>query len=323
MSGMAAFFTQIGYKPTNEWKEEIVQFDFEKAGTEAAAAALRPAMFPDGTLPQWSPGDDPREVFANWLITPHNAWFGRNIVNRVWFWLLGRGMVQEPDDIRPDNPPSNPELLSFLEQELVGARYDLKHIYRLILCSQTYQLSHIPRSEDEKAEANFAYYPLRRLEAEVLIDALCQITGTSEQYSSLIPEPYTFIPEEQRSIALADASITSSFLEKFGRSSRDSGLESDRSNRPTAAQRLDMLNSSQIRRKIEEGPKLQALLRSSGKGEEVVRQLYLTFLSRFPTEEELKIIKTYAQGNSGKKRGPIWADLAWALVNSPEFCYRH
>ena len=96
----------------------------------------------------------------------------------------------------------------------------------------------------------------------MLIDALCQITGTTEQYSSIIPEPYTFMPEDQRAVALADASITSPFLEKFGRSSRDTGLESDRNNRPTAAQRLHLLNSSHIRRKIETSPKLRALLQS-------------------------------------------------------------
>ena len=183
------------------------------------------------------------------------------------------------------------------------SRYDVKHLCRLILNSTTYQRSHISPTEDSQGEVNFACYPLRRLEAEVLIDALCQITGTTEQYSSIIPEPYTFMPEEQRAVALADASITSPFLEKFGRSSRDTGLDSDRNNRPTAAQRLHLLNSSHIRRKIETSPKLQPLLRSSGRNrEEVVTELYLTILSRFPTDEELKILETYAQ-RGGTRRG--------------------
>ena len=125
--------------------------------------------------------------------------------------------------------------------------YDLKHLYRLILNSQTYQLSSIPPDRSCRTpRRNFAYYPLRRLDAEVLIDALCQITGTTEEYSSPIPEPFTFIPGEQRSIALADGSITSSFLEMFGRPPRDTGLESERNNSPTAAQRLHLLNSSHI-----------------------------------------------------------------------------
>ena len=156
----------------------------------------------------------------------------------------------------------------------------------------------------------------------MLIDALCQITGTREQYSSIIPEPYTFLPEDQRSVAMADASITSPFLEKFGRSSRDSGLQSDRSNRTTAAQRLHLLNSSHIQRKIELGPKLQPLIHwSREKNDEAVAELYLTILSRFPTQEELEVVQTYGQSGSG--RGRALRDLAWALINSPEFSFRH
>ena len=106
-------------------------------------------VFPDGDRrPRLAADQDPREVFADWLIAPKNPWFARNIVNRVWSWLLGRGIIHEPDDIRPDNPPRNPELLAYLEQELVASRYDLKHLYRLILNSRTYQLSSIPRGDE-------------------------------------------------------------------------------------------------------------------------------------------------------------------------------
>jgi len=319
-SGMSGFFSQIDFKPTGEWKEEIVLFDLEQASTEAAAKTLQTAAYPDGMPAELSPGQDPREAFANWLLAPKNPWFARNIANRVWFWLLGRGIVHLPDDIRPDNPPANPELLAFLEQELVSSRYDLKHLCRLILNSTTYQRSHISPTDDSKGEANFACYPLRRLEAEVLIDALCQISGTREQYSSIIPEPYTFMPEDQRSVAMADASITSPFLEKFGRSSRDSGLESDRSNRTTAAQRLHMLNSSHIRRKIEGGPKMQPLIHwTRERSEEAITKLYLTILSRSPTDEELEAVKTYRETGGGR----VLRDLAWALINGPEFSFRH
>jgi hypothetical protein len=336
-SGMAASFSEIAFKPTVEWKEEIVQFDLEKAATEPAAKVRQTAVFPDGTPARLSPGQDPREAFANWLITPKNPWFARNIANRVWFWLLGRGIVHPADDFRPDNAPSNPELLTFLERELIAARYDMRHLCRLILNSTTYQLSHLPSPASGRragegggspaAEANFACYALRRLEAEVLIDALCQITGTRERYSSIIPEPYTFMPDDQRAVALADASITSPFLEKFGRSSRDTGLESDRSNRPTAAQRLHLLNSSHIQRKIETSPKLKPLLQVNAKTQEetrrkrteAIRELYLTILSRLPTEDEIETLETYV--NSGGWN--MLRDLAWALINSPEFSYRH
>jgi hypothetical protein len=269
-----------------------------------------------------SPERDPREVFADWLVSEKNPWFTRNIANRVWSWLLGRGIIQEPDDIRPDNPPSNPELLAFLEQELIASHYDLKQLYRQILNSKTYQLSSLAKKPSPEGEVNFAYYPLRRLEAEVMIDALNRITGTTEKYSSAIPEPFTFIPESQRSISLPDGSVTSPFLELFGRPPRDTGLESERNNRPTSAQSLHLLNSSHIQRKLEEGRNLQNLVQSKGTPRDVVAGLYLMMLSRYPTDEEWRLISAHASDGNPKSRETLM-DLAWALVNSAEFLYRH
>jgi len=315
LAGMAGFFSQVGYKYTAEWKEEIVFFD--PAKTNAAIEAV----FPDGKKVKLLTDKDPREVFADWLIDPKNPWFTRNIANRAWSWLLGRGIIHEPDDIRPDNPPTNPELLALLERELVSSHYDLKHLYRLILNSRTYQLSAIPKSDDPEGDAFFSHYPLRRLDAEVLIDALNQITTSTEKYTSAIPEPFTFIPEDQRSIALPDGSITSPFLELFGRPSRDTGMEAERNNRSTAAQRLHLLNSSHVQRKIEQSRMIQYLT-SKDNPREMVSGLYLGILSRFPTEDEFKIAGAYAQ--SGKAKGRDAAvDLAWALINSAEFLYRH
>ena len=323
LAGMAVLFSQVGFKGTQEWKEEIVFFDSVKAAKDAASGAAKAAAFPDGTPARLSPDKDPREVFADWLLAPKNPWFARTIVNRVWYWLQGRGIIHEPDDIRPDNPPSNPELLALLEQELVASRYDLRHLYRLILSSKTYQLSAIPRSDDPDAQANFAYYPVRRLDAEVLIDALCRITGTTESYSSPIPEPFTFIPEHRRSIALADGSITSPFLEMFGRPSRDTGLLSERNSNPSAAQRLHLLNSSHVYKKIEQGKTLQPLYAAGPRRpRSTATTLYLTILSRFPTDEELAIVKAYGQAEETKGT-KAFVDLAWALINSSEFQYRH
>ena len=316
LAQMAAFFSRVGYKHTGEWKEEIVFFD------PAKPVEARPLIFPDGTEARLSPDQDPREAFADWLMAPRNPWFARNIANRIWYWLLGRGIIQEPDDIRDDNPPENPALLAWLESELASSRYDLKHVYRLILNSSTYQLSSIPRAEPTAAAAHFAAYPLRRLDAEVLIDALCQITGTSETYTSAIPEPYTFMPDFERAIALPDGSIGSSFLEMFGRPPRDTGLESERNNRVTDAQRLYMLNSSQVQRKIQQGPKLVALMRETRNPRDLVSQVYLTILSRYPTDDELKLVAAHAQSGTAKGQAAI-VDLIWALMNSAEFLYRH
>ncbi len=317
LAGLATFFSQVGYKYTGEWKEEIVFFDPGKATNDL----WRAAMFPDGTRAKLAGDRDPREVFADWLIDPKNPWFTRNIANRVWSWPLGRGIIHEPDDIRPDNPPGNPELLALLEKELIASHYDLKQLYRLILNSKTYQLSSVPRSGKPEAAANFACYPLRRLEAEVLIDALNQITSTTEKYSSPIPEPFTYIPEDQRSIALPDGSITSPFLEMFGRSPRDTGLESERNNRVTADQRLHLLNSSHIQRKLEQSRMVQFQLQGNKPPRQIATAMYLGILSRFPTEAELQTVDAYAQSAANRRAAVV--DLAWALINSTEFLYRH
>lgn len=318
LAGMAVFFSKVGCKATDEWKEEIIFFDPDKTNR----LALTDAVFPDGKHARFSPEQDPREVFADWLITPKNPWFTRNIANRVWAWLMGRGIIQEPDDIRPDNPPGNPDLLAFLESELVGAKYDWKHLYRLILNSKTYQLASSPVPERPEAAASFASYPIRRLDAEVLIDAIDQITAGTEKYSSAIPEPYTFIPEDHRSIALPDGSISSSFLELFGRSPRDTGLEAERNNRLTAAQSLHLLNSTHIQRKIEQSRMIEYQTQAGRTPRQMASGMYLVILSRYPTDAELQTVQGYF--DSGKvSRRQAAVDVAWALINSKEFLYRH
>ena len=338
LAGMAAFFAQIGYKPTREWKEEVVFWDplnssAQVTNTAPADSTLLPtscapemATFPNGKQIKLPPDRDPREVFADWLITPENPWFTRNIANRVWSWLLGRGIIHEPDDIRDDNPPSNPALLAYLEKELVAGHYDLKRLYRLVLNSKTYQFSSVPQSNAAQAEANFGSYALRRLDAEVLIDAINKITGSSDLYTSAIPEPFTYIPADQPAIALADGSITSPFLALFGRSARATGMENERNNKVMPAQCLHLLNSSHIQRKLEQSTKLKAILDPSRKQPEIVEELYLTILSRFPSADEIKALGEYGKpGKSGVrvKTREDWIDITWALINSTEFLYRH
>ena len=330
LEGASVFFSQVGYKPTREWKEECVFWDPYKTSVEVPEGEEPPpleskplqAMFPDGTKVKVPADQDPREVFADWLVTPENPWFTRCAVNRVWAWILGRGIIHEPDDIRHDNPPSNPELLAYLEKELINSDYDLRHIFKLILTSQTYQLSSMPRSEDPQAEALFAVYPLRRLEAEVLIDAVNKITGSTDLYTSAIPEPFTYIPKDLPAIAVADGSITSPFLALFGRSSRATGMENERNNKLTSAQWLHMLNSSHIQDKLERGPSLRAILTARTKPQEKVETLYLTILSRFPTDDELVRLKEY-QGKQKALTRDQWIDVTWALINNKEFLFRH
>ncbi len=353
LAGMAVFFSQIGYKPTSEWKEENVFWDplhvagvagnvapgqaavdpLASAGEEETPevpAGNKPlvAIFPDGTKVQLPPNQDPREAFADWLITAENPWFKRAIANRVWAWFLGQGIIHEPDDIRDDNPPSNPELLAYLEEELIESEYDLKHLFRLILTSETYQFSSMPRFTEPEAVANFASYPIRRLDAEILIDAVNQITGTTDLYTSAIPEPFTYIPKDMPAIALADGSITSPFLALFGRSARATGMQNEKNNDLVPAQWLHMLNSSNIQTKLERGPGLKALLVSGKKPDRIIEDLFLAILSRYPTPEEVKTVGEYIQSTvqtpkSKRSKGQAVLDIAWSLINSTEFLHRH
>ncbi len=321
MLGMDAFFAKVAYKKTAEWKEEIVYSDPEKQLLHPVTKA--PVLpTPPGKSPlTLEKSADPRVAFADWLTAPDNPWFSKAIVNRIWFWLMGRGIIHEADDIRPDNPPWSPALLAYLQTELVENKYDLKHIYRLILNSDTYQLSSLPTPENAGDEAGFSHYRVRRLDAEVLIDAICRITGTGEEYSSAIPEPFTFIPSSQRTIVLADGSIKSSFLEMFGRPGRDNSLESDRNNNVSVFQTLHMLNSSHIQKKIMDGPRLRKLMTDSPGSTERINQLYLEILSRLPTPQEQKIASDYIAAARSGTAG--FYDLAWALLNTNEFILRH
>ncbi len=321
LAGMAGFFSQIGYKYTGEWKEEIVFLDPSKPPAKAA--------FPDGKSAKLRPDQDAREAFADWLISEKNPWFAANAANRVWAWLLGRGIVQEPDDFRPDNPPQNPELLAYLQKELVSSHWDLKHIYRLILNSRTYQQSSIPLAfakasagDAARARENFACYGVRQLEAEVLIDAICQVTGSGEKYSSATPEPFTWVPDEVPSVVSADGSTTSSFLELFGRPPRDTGLLVERNLSPSAGQRLYMLNSSSVQRRIDQSRKLGVLFQSRGPPREMLGTLYLTVLSRYPTIDELQVAGGYFKSSGLSNRDAV-VDIVWALLNSDEFLFRH
>jgi hypothetical protein len=389
LPGMSVFFSQISYKPTREWKEEIVYWDpdkefndvvkaAEQAALEAAQVtntvtkvstnavsksvtnavslktavadatktppALAPvkdpkavaasvpqiAIFPDGKKLKKMPSDkDPRDVFADWLIDEDNAWFTTIPVNRLWGWVMGRGIIHEIDDIRPDNPPSNPKLLDYLREEFVDSHYDMKHMLRMILTSRTYQSSSIiPKSSTpEKVEAHFGFYPLRRLDAEVLIDAINKVTGTSDLYTSAIPEPFTFIPDNKPAIALPDGSITSSFLELFGRPARATGQASERVNKPLATQKMHLLNSGHIQRKLESSPTIKRILKDNiAKNKDmtkpILEELYLTILSRYPTASELQNVQDYIK--TGVVKGnDIWIDVTWALINSEEFLNRH
>ncbi len=308
-------FSSVAFKPTGEWKEEIVFWN------PLATAKPSEISLPDGQKMTISAEADPRIAFAAWLTSPKNPWFAKNISNRIWSWIFGSGVINPADDLNPQNASTNPALTQILTQELVRERFDTKQMMLSIFESQTYQQSSIPASPQKDAARFFAYYQIRPLGAEVLLDAIDQISGTQDGYSSAAPEPYTFIPEEHRSIELADGSITSSFLEMFGRPTRDAGYESERNQQVSVMQRLHLLNSTHIQRKLNLGPALKDLYRTAINPEQFAQRVYLTVLSRYPSADEVQKIKSYV--SKQKVRQTAFQDVVWALVNSSEFLYRH
>jgi len=326
---MSVFFSRVRYKKTAEWKEDIVYWD----DTPLDSPDI---VFPDGTPGRVEPGQDPRVVFTDWLIRPENPWFARNAANRIWFWLFGIGLVQEPDDFRPDNPPSIPPLLDYLADELVKSNYDMRQLYRLILNSRTYQQSSILRSDHPEGALLFAAYPTRPVEAEVVQDMLRQIIGINIDYMSEVPEPFTVIPNWRRTITLADGSITSAFLETFGRPTRDSGVEADRNTRVNVAQRMYFYNSADVANCVEQSGRIRgaagnaanAARAEAEKQKEpfnyrrfVLDYLWLSFLSRRTTQQEYDAIEVMFQQK--RSENDVYADLIWTLINMKEFSCKH
>lgn len=319
---LAVFFSRVAIKGTAEWKEEIVYWNDQALDNPEV-------VFPDGTKGRVEPGNDPREEFARWLFQPENPRLSRNFVNRTWFWLFGRGIVHEPDDFREDNPASHPALLDSLSAEFIRSKYDFKQLIRLILNSRTYQQSSIARSDEAEAEILFAFYPTRQLDAEILQDMFRQIFGVHIAYASDVPEPFTNIPVWRRTFLLPDGSITSSFLETFGRPPRDSGVLTERNLTPSASQRLFLINSSEMVQWIEQTWRLRNTANAaaaSGKPEErrklFLNCIWLTILSRYPTEEETELA-TSLLNNKNRNETLTFQDIIWALVNSKEFLCRH
>lgn len=294
--GLAAFFAQLKYKATMEWKEEIVYLGLKQTMRHPRTGELVKPKFLGGQVLELEGEQDARAKFAEWLTSPQNPWFARNIANRTWFWLLGRGIVHEPDDLRPTNPPENPQLLEYLAQELVSHKYDLKHIYRLILNSRVYQLSSQANPLNRDDVAHFSHYYVKRLGAETLLDAIEQVTDRWDTYRSIIPEPYVVMPAAFRATHLADGSISLPFLELFGRPPRDTAYESDRDLELYLRQTLHLLNSTDVQSKISASPYLVRLAKELPDDARIIDEIYLTTISRLPTDEERNKVTAYMAG---------------------------
>jgi hypothetical protein len=323
--GMAAFFCQVKVKFTSEWKEQIVCRDPDRQVIHprtGKAVAMKPL---DSVALQWDRQTDPRRKFADWLTSPQNPWFAKNIVNRIWFWLMGRGIVHEPDDLRSTNPPENPALLEYLEKELVGHRYDLKHIYRLVLNSKTYQLSSEPTALNAKDGAHFSHYRAKRLTAEQILDGLAQITGQPQnfrQFRRPNTAPDTGIPPDVKASQIAEASESSLLAAMFGRPERGTAMERERADDLNSLHVQFLANSSAIEDSMWNIPWLQRLLKDKKSDAEVVDEIFLTVLARFPKEAEKKKMLEYLAAEKNG-RDQALRDIVWTVLNANEFLLNH
>jgi hypothetical protein len=266
-------------------------------------------------MPDKPPEGDRRIALSDWLTAPENPWFARNLANRIWANLLGNGLVMPVDDLRETNPPSNPELLDKLATQLIESKYDLKAMIRLITASRTYQLSSKPNESNFSDEKNFSRALFRRLPAEVLMDAVCDVTG--------VPEKYDGMPSGYRAVQLWDSQVRHYFLKLFGRPGRSTVCECERVTGATIAQSLHLMNSPNLQRKLSHpsGTVKRLLLRHS-EDAELVKELYLACYSRKPTTEETRTAIDYIPKDSLLREKAV-QDLAWSLLNSLEFIFNH
>ena len=269
--------------------------------------AVRPL---DGVAVTASEGD-PRRGLATWLVAADNPWFAKLAANRLWKHFLGRGLVEPEDDLRSTNPATNEPLLTLLSQSLIDQHFDLKALMRTILNSRTYQLSSATNGSNEDDEQNFSHHYVRRLPAEVLLDAISHATGA--------PEHFPGRPRGTRAIELWDNRLPSYFLEIFGRPERTSPCECGRTSEPTMSQALHLMNAPEVETKISSADGRVARLVESGAATAVlVDELCLATLGRFPRDSEQQLAQQLFETAPPQQAAE---DFLWTLLNSYDFLF--
>lgn len=312
--GMEAFFTQLAFKPSPQGElltaRNAGQTRHPRTNEEIFAHPLGEPM------PAASPVGDRRKLLSDWMTAPQNPFFAKNMANRLWAHFLGRGLIEPVDDVRLTNPPSNPELLDALAKHFVESGFDTHQLIRTITVSRTYQLSAQPNRTNERDEQNYSRALLKRLDAEVLFDAVCQVTGVTEKFNGM--------PEGYRAIQLWDSQVNHYFLKLFGRPIRATACECERATEPSVSQVLHVLNSPELQSKLshEAGTIARLVRRYPSDDAALVDELYLTILSRPPTETDKSVAVKYLQDHASQRRNAT-EDLAWSLLNTLEFVFNH
>ncbi|HLU50283.1 MAG TPA: DUF1549 and DUF1553 domain-containing protein [Planctomycetota bacterium] len=316
--GLAAYFARVGVKSSSEFgvygREQVV---FVRNGGDVRHPKNGRVLPPKPLGAEPADDDiDRRRALASWLTSDDNRHFARYFANRLWAQVMGRGIVEPIDDIRITNPPSNPELLEALADELVRVEFDQKAFLRTILKSRVFALSSLETEANDGDDVFFSHFPVVRLSAEVLHDAICAVTGVDERFQG--------VPAETRAIELPDTKFASYFLDTFGRPARAISCECERETRPNVAQALHLLNGEFIQKRVVDPKGRAAALASSDRSDdERIEELYLAAFARRPTSEERARAKEFLSTAAEKERKAAIEDLLWALLNSTEFLFQH
>jgi hypothetical protein len=276
---------------------------------------------------------DRRQYLADWLTAPDNPFFARALVNRVWRNFLGRGLVEAEDDLRQTNPPTNPELLDALARDFVEHHYDVKHVIRTVMNSAAYQRSSTPLPENRADDRFYSHYLIRRLPAEVVLDAYSQVTGVATPFTQVLvgttggTSPTSMYPLGTRALQLPDTQLVSPFLEAFGRPVREQTCACEREQDSSVGQALHLNNGSTLNDKLRARDSVaDRWVRDKVGDEEVVRRAFLLGLCRPPTAEEMKKFLGPLQ-EAGRDpqttRREALEDLLWSVLSSREFLFNH
>lgn len=309
----SAFFSQVGRKSSSDPRETII---FNRSSGEVKNLRDGQEMSPKflgGDVPEVK-GQDRRAVLAEWLTAKENPWFAQNIANRVWEHFFGAGIIDPPDDVRVTNPPSNPQLLDELGRKMIEYDYDLRQLVRDITNSYVYQMDTKARDGHRPDERNLSVARVRRMTAEQMLDSVCKVTDTQVKFPNL--------PLGASALQVADGKSGIYFLDVFGRPPRDSVCACGRTNEPTLAQSLHLINGDTVNAAIRKsGSRLDQMLAEEKAPEAIIEELYLAAFARPPSEEERMTLVGYVNENEDKRLA--LEDVFWTVMNAKEFMFNH
>lgn len=313
--GFASFFAQVKRKPAEDPRERVVFDGGGEVKHPVSKENVKPRFLGTKTPDDFGKKSR-REAVADWLASPENPWFARNVANITWAHFLGVGITDPVDDIRISNPASNPALLNALAQNFTKSNYDIRSIVRQICTSRTYQLSSQTNETNVTDQTNFSHAMIRRLRAEVLLDSISSVTETPSKFKGL--------PSGARAVQIADGNTSTYFLTTFGRASRTTVCSCEVKMEPNLSQALHLLNGESTHNRIKSSKVISSMMAKKTPPESIIDNLYLRTLGRSPTtSEKEKLAPHLADAEDPKQTRELLDDVFWALLNSKEFLFNH